>query len=197
MTRRRDEPVADHQRQADPGAGRPGPWLAEAAEAADGMAPLSEHALLHLRYDAARPGRGRRPEHGRRHSTGAGQGTDRDLVLTTAQGEMAGYAHVDANTPARDLSGELVIHPRHRGHGLGLALVRALIAAAADTSPLWAHGDLPAAAALARAAGFERFRALWQMRRPLADPLDPPVFPAGQHAAHVRPGPGRGRVAAA
>ena len=26
--------------------------LADAAEAADGVAPLSEHALLHLRYDA-------------------------------------------------------------------------------------------------------------------------------------------------
>jgi len=44
---------------------------------------------------------------------------------------------------------------------------------------LWAHGDLPAAAALARATGFDRFRALWQMRRSLREPLDHPVLPAG------------------
>ena len=30
--------------------------LAEAAAAADSVAPLSEHVLLHLRYDAAGPG---------------------------------------------------------------------------------------------------------------------------------------------
>ena len=157
--------------------------LADAAEAADGVAPLSEHALLHLRYDAAGPASA-----GPSANPSAGQGTDRDLVLTTAPGEMAGFAHVDANTPARDLSGELVIHPRHRGHGLGLALVRALTAEAdGHQVQLWAHGDLPAAG-LARAADFERFRALWQMRRPLAGPLDPPVFPAGSTLRTFRPG---------
>jgi mycothiol synthase len=153
--------------------------LAEAAEAADGVAPLSEHALLHLRYDAAGAGQ----------DADVAQATDRDLVLTTAQGEMAGYAHVDADTPARDLSGELVVHPRYRGHGLGLALVRELTAQAdGHRVQLWAHGDLPAAGRLARAAGFERFRALWQMRRPLAGPLDPPVFPPGSTLRTFRPG---------
>jgi mycothiol synthase len=157
--------------------------LAEAAEAADGVAPLSEHALLHLRYDIGAAG----ADAGQNAS--AGQGTDRDLVLTTAEGEMAGYAHVDANTPARDLSGELVIGPRYRGHGLGLALVRELTAQAGGHQvQLWAHGDLPAAGRLARAAGFERFRALWQMRRPLAGPLDPPVFPLGSTLRTFRPG---------
>ena len=34
--------------------------LAEAAAAADSVAPLSEHVLLHLRYDAARPRPGSR-----------------------------------------------------------------------------------------------------------------------------------------
>ena len=151
--------------------------LAEAAEAADGVAPLSEHALLHLRYDAAGTG----PD--------ASPGTDQDLVLTTAQGEMAGYAHVDTDTAARDLSGELVIDPRYRRRGLGLALVRELTAQAGSHQvQLWAHGDLPAAGRLARAAGFERFRALWQMRRPLAGPLDPPAFPAGSTLRTFRPG---------
>ena len=53
---------------------------------------------------------------------------------------------------------------------------------------LWAHGDLPAAAALARAAGFDRFRALWQMRRSLREPLDQPVLPAGRTLRTFVPG---------
>jgi mycothiol synthase len=44
---------------------------------------------------------------------------------------------------------------------------------------LWAHGDLPAAAGLARSSGFTRVRALWQMRRSLGDPIASPVFPPG------------------
>src|SRR4029077_14935151 len=46
------------------------------------------------------------------------------------------------------------------------------------------RGDRPAPAALARRAGFERFRALWQMRRslgePLTQPLEGPALPAGR-----------------
>jgi mycothiol synthase len=149
--------------------------LAEAAAAADSVAPLSEHVLLHLRYDAARPS--------------ADPAPGRDLVLT-ADGEIAGYAYLDsAGHPDLEVSGELVIDPRHRGQGLGLALVRELIVqAGGHRVRLWAHGDLPAAARLARAAGFERFRALWQMRRSLRDPLDPPRLPAGTALRTFRPG---------
>jgi mycothiol synthase len=150
--------------------------LAGAAEAADGVGPLSEHVLLHLRYDA---GSGPGPDP-------ASPGPDRDLILTVT-GEIAGYAHLDAS--GQELSGELVIHPDYRRQGLGLALVRELTAGA-DGRPvrLWAHGDLPAAARLARAAGFDRFRALWQMRRSLRDPLDQPRFPAGTTVRPFRPG---------
>jgi mycothiol synthase len=144
--------------------------LARAAEAADGVAPLSEHVLLHLRYDAADPGPGR------------------DLVLTVND-EIVGYALVDSNAAGMDLSGELVIDPGHRRQGLGLALVRELTAGAGGRPVrLWAHGDLPAAASLARAAGFDRVRALWQMRRSLRDPLDQPDFPAGVTLRTFRPG---------
>jgi mycothiol synthase len=150
--------------------------LAQAAAARDGVAPLSEHVLLHL------------------HDEG-GPGSGRDL-LVTRDGQIAGYAYLDppaADPPAHpqppDRSGELVVHPDYRNQGLGLELVRTLTAAAdGDPIRLWAHGDLPAAAMLARAAGFERFRALWQMRRPLGDPLDEPVFPAGTHLRTFRPG---------
>jgi mycothiol synthase len=149
--------------------------LAEAATAADSVAPLSEHVRLHLRYDAADPS--------------AEPAPGRDLILSV-NGEIAGYAYLDSpGHPDLEVSGELVIHPRYRGHGLGLALLRELIAQAGGHEiRLWAHGDLPAAGRLARAAGFERFRALWQMRRSLRDPLDEPRLPPGITLRTFRPG---------
>ncbi len=148
--------------------------LVQAARLADGVAPLSEHVMLHLRYDSAgRPGLGR------------------DLVLTAGR-EIAGYAYLDPPPGQRDegeVTGELVIHPASRRQGLGRALTGEL-AAAAGTYVLrvWAHGDLPAAAALARTAGFERFRALWQMHRSLREPLERPVLPPGRTLRTFMPG---------
>ena len=73
-----------------------------------------------------------------------------------------------------------MIHPDYRGRGLGLALARALLAGAAP-HPLrvWAHGDLPAARALAARAGFSRIRSLWTMHRPLAGLPPVPPLPPG------------------
>ena len=151
--------------------------VVRAARLTDGVEPLSEHVLLHLRYDSSV-----------RSSPDPQSG--HDFVLT-AGGETAGYAYLDRlpPDPESDVSGELVIHPGRRRRGLGRALVGEL-AAAAGGHPLrlWAHGDLPAAAGLARAAGFERFRALWQMRRPLRDPLDQPALPAGRTLRTFVPG---------
>jgi len=142
--------------------------LVDAARLADGVAPLSEHGMLHLRYD----------------STG-------DFAVT-ADGEIAGYAYLDppsAQGGEGEVTGELVIHPERRRQGLGRALAGELAAAArGHVLRLWAHGDLPAAAALARAAGFDRFRALWQMRRSLREPLDQPVLPAGRTLRTFVPG---------
>ncbi len=153
--------------------------LAEAATAADSVAPLSEHVRLHLRYDAP----GDDPA-----TSDDDPAPGRDLVLTV-DGAVAGYAYLDAPGHVDlEVSGELVIGPRYRGHGLGLALLRELIAQAeGHRVQLWAHGDLPAAGLLARAAGFERFRALWQMRRSLRDPLDAPRLP-GTTLRTFRPG---------
>jgi mycothiol synthase len=148
--------------------------LVRAARLTDGVEPLSEHVMLHLRYDSTAPD----PKAGR------------DFILT-AGGEVAGYAYLDAPAPdpESDVSAELVIHPDRRRQGLGRALVGELAAAAGrHTLRLWAHGDLPAAAGLARVTGFERFRALWQMRRPLTGPLDRPVFPAGRTLRTFVPG---------
>jgi mycothiol synthase len=143
--------------------------LVGAARLADGVAPLSEHGLLHLRYDRS--------------------GAGRDFILT-AGGGIAGYAYLDGPAgPGSDVAGELVIHPDRRRQGLGRALAGELITAAGGHAlRLWAHGDLPAAAGLARAMGFERFRALWQMRRPLRGPLDAPVLPAGRTLRTFVPG---------
>jgi mycothiol synthase len=108
----------------------------------------------------------------------------RDLLLQ-ADDTVAAYAHLDA-----DMSGELVVHPAHRHHGYGTALVSALtVGSAGHLIRVWAHGDLPAAAALAAATGFTRFRALWQMRMSLAGPpIASPVLPAGVTLRTFRPG---------
>ncbi len=94
--------------------------------------------------------------------------------------DVAGYSYLGAPDQAGHRGGELVVHPAHRRRGLGLALAKAAVAAA---SPLpvriWAHGDLPAAARLADAAGFTRVRALYQMRRSLREPVPEPRLPAG------------------
>jgi mycothiol synthase len=121
--------------------------LVSVATDEDGVGPLSEHVMLHLRY--------------------GGDARARNLLLFS-RGQLAGYAHLDPTDPVEGPSAELVIHPAYRRQGLGLALVRALVAEAGDRPlRLWAHGDLPGAARLAAKAGFERVRALWQMRRSL------------------------------
>lgn len=165
--------------------------LAEAARQADGVGPLSEHALLHVEHASADP--------------------SRDLLLLAGD-EVAGYAHLDApeeasageantreaNTGQADTgqadgsasSGELVVHPAHRRRGHGTALIDTLTTGAAGHAiRLWAHGDLAAAAALARSAGFTRIRALWQMRMSLAGPaIASPALPAGITLRAFRPG---------
>lgn len=135
----------------------------------DGVGPLSEHVMLHLRYGGDRRARN---------------------ILLLRDGEVVGYAHLDPTDPVEGPSGELVVHPEHRRRHLGLALLGALVAEAGSSQlRLWAHGDLPAASGLAAAAGFERVRALWQMRRslqarlgrpPLADGITMRTFHVGQ-----------------
>jgi mycothiol synthase len=153
--------------------------LAGTASATDGVPPLSEPVLLHLRYDSSVP-----------QPADADADPDprlgRDFVATV-DGEIAAYAHLDAPEP--EVSGELVVHPARRRPGLGQALVGELAAGAnGHLLQLWAHGDLPAAARLAATAGFERFRTLWQMRRSLRDPMARPEFPAGRGLRTFAPG---------
>lgn len=141
--------------------------LAATAAAADGVAPLSEEVQLHLRY--------------------GGDPAARNLLLHSG-GRLAGYAHL--GLPAAGIrGGELVVHPASRGRGRGAALARALLASRDGAEVrVWAHGDLPAAQRLAAATGFGRARALWQMRRPLREPLPAPASPAGIEVRTFRPG---------
>jgi mycothiol synthase len=53
---------------------------------------------------------------------------------------------------------------------------------------IWAHGNLPAAAALAGAAGFTPVRSLFLMRRSLSEPLPEPRLPDGVTLRSFRPG---------
>ena len=110
---------------------------------------------------------------------------------------MAGYAlrgrgHPGARPERRAGRPPAVPRPRP-GPGPG---ARADRPADGHRVRLWAHGDLPAAAAAgpgrrasSGSAPCGRCAGRWH------GPLDPPVFPPGSTLRTFRPGPGRGRVA--
>lgn len=82
----------------------------------------------------------------------------------------------------------LVVHPDARGVGHGGELLEALLDAGARPLSVWAHGDLPAARALARAYGMRRSRELWQLRRPLDETLPAVAWPAEVTVRTYAPG---------
>ena len=142
--------------------------LVEAATEADGVRPLSEHVMLHLRYGGDRPVRN---------------------VLVYVDSDLAAYGHLDVTDEVEGASAEVVVHPAHRGEGLGHLLVQTTL----DETPdgrlrLWAHGGHPGAAALASAMGFTLSRSLWQMRRSLHAPLPVVAVPDGVTVRTFRPG---------
>lgn len=127
--------------------------LAEATRH-DGIPPVAEHVLLHLRH--------------------GGDKDDRHIIITDRDGDrevLAGYAHLDLTDQVEGPSAELVIHPRFRGRGLGQALLDHITKTAGPRLRLWSHGDLPSAQHLAESRGFTRVRTVVQMRRTLTTPL--------------------------
>jgi mycothiol synthase len=146
--------------------------LIDAATAADGVRPLNEHVMLHLRH--------------------GGDEDTRNLLARDADGGLAGYAHLDVTDQVAGASVELVVHPMHRGHGHGRALVEAAaqIAEQAETRGirLWSHGSHPSARALASRMGFTRNRSLWQMRRSLYAPIPDAELADDVHVRTFRPG---------
>ncbi|MFC7407126.1 mycothiol synthase [Georgenia alba] len=115
--------------------------LAAAVAEHDGVAALSEASLLALR-------RGEDVRH-----------------LLVGGLEPAGYAQVD---PVAGTA-ELTVRPESRRRGNGAALLHAVRRLAPGVA-VWAHGDLPAARALAAASGMERVRELLQMALDLPAP---------------------------
>lgn len=122
----------------------------------DGIPPIAEHIVLHLRH--------------------GGDKEDRHLVVEEGE-DIIGYAHIDLTDKVAGSSAELVVHPGHRGKGYGHALLDEIYAI---TSPrIWAHGDLPGAQKLAKEYGLVRQRSVMQLRRSLNQHLPTQVQDLG------------------
>ncbi|MEV0295815.1 mycothiol synthase [Nocardia sp. NPDC050710] len=119
--------------------------LLERATAADGVAPVSEQAVLSL----TEPGSARH-------------------LLAEHDGVITGYANLVAAHGDHPAMAEIAVDPPARGHGIGMWLVSAAVSAGGPGARVWAHGNRPAAKAVAARLGLRTARELWQMRRPLA-----------------------------
>lgn len=149
--------------------------LVDEATRHDGVTPLSEHVLLHLRH-----------------------GGDADVLHVLARGDdpagrLVGYAHLDVTDLVEGPSAEVVVAPSMRRHGLGRGLVEELIRLSDRDAPgrglrLWAHGESDAARGLAAGLGFDRARVLWQMRRSLMTALPEAPLPHGVELRTFLPG---------
>ena len=124
--------------------------LIASATDVDGIPPVAEHVLLHLRHG----------------------GDKEDFhLLAEESGEILGYAHLDLTDQVEGPSAEIVVAPKHRGKGIGDQLVAKVREFAGEKLRLWSHGDLPGAKNLAEKNGLKHSRTVIQMRRSLADPI--------------------------
>ncbi|MGX9293187.1 mycothiol synthase [Tsukamurella paurometabola] len=129
--------------------------LAAAAAEADGIGPLSEQFRLGVTGDGPH------------------------VIAPGADGAPAGYAGIVVPPAGGPGAAEAVVAPSSRRRGLGRALVSAALDLAGDGGTVWAHGDLPAARALAADLGLTAVRTLLNLRRPLAGPDPAPPAPEG------------------
>ena len=106
-----------------------------------------------------------------------------DHLLATDEGKVLGYAQV-----AADGSAEAFVDPAARAKGVGTALLDTVLARHPGARP-WAHGDLPAARALATGLGLDVARELLVLARSVApgDEEDP-ALPAGVTQRRFEPG---------
>ena len=111
--------------------------LIKASHDFDGTPAIAEHVLLHLRH--------------------GGDRSDSHLVIEENK-EVIVYAHLDTTDLVAGPSVEAVVHPQHRGKGLGSLILKEAIKICGDRTRIWSHGDLPAAKAIAASLKLER---LW------------------------------------
>lgn len=137
--------------------------LAAAATREDAVAPLNEHTLLRLR---------------REHPA------DQHLLARAENQDLTGYAFLEQT------EAELVVHPGHRRHGAGTALVTRLRELTGGPVTIWAHGGSDVAAGFARSTGFDLVRELFRMRRDAstAPALPEPHLPDGVVVRAFEPG---------
>ncbi|MET1052571.1 MAG: mycothiol synthase [Mycetocola sp.] len=137
--------------------------LIRRAVAGDGASPFNDQALVDL-------------------ETGA-----RSLIVAVAPAESPSAAEIVVGAAVLG-QGELefVVDPEWRGAGFGASMLREILGNVPPTLLAWAHGDHPAARALAGRYGFERIRALLQLRMPLEPAATAAI--AADGIAAFRPG---------
>ena len=111
--------------------------LIKAAQDFDGTPAIAEHVLLHLRH--------------------GGDKSDSHIVFESGN-QVIAYAHLDTTDLVAGPSIEAVVHPQHRGKGLGALILKEAIKICGNKTRIWSHGDLPAAKAIAASLKLER---LW------------------------------------
>ena len=122
--------------------------LIKAAHDFDGTPPIAEHVLLHLRH--------------------GGDKSDSHIVFEEAN-QVIAYAHLDATDLVAGPSVEAVVHPNHRGKGLGSLILKEAIEVCGDKTRIWSHGDSPAAKAIAASLKLERLWSNLLMSKSLGD----------------------------
>jgi mycothiol synthase len=122
--------------------------LIKAAHDFDGTPAIAEHVLLHLRH--------------------GGDKSDSHLVIEENK-EVIAYAHLDTTDLVAGPSVEAVVHPQHRGKGLGALILKEAIKICGDKTRIWSHGDLPAAKAIAASLKLERLWSNLLMSKPIGE----------------------------
>jgi len=121
--------------------------LIKAATDLDGVPPIAEHVLLHLRH--------------------GGDKADSHLVIEKDE-QVIAYAHLDKTDLVAGPSVEAVVHPKYRGQGFGTQLLNEAITICGDKTRIWSHGDLPQAQSIATSLKLERLWANMQMSKKLS-----------------------------
>jgi mycothiol synthase len=122
--------------------------LIKAATDFDGVPPIAEHVLLHLRH--------------------GGDKADSHLVIEK-NGHVIAYAHLDKTDLVAGPSVEAVVHPKYRNRGLGTTLLKEAITKCGSKTRIWSHGDLPQAKKIATSLKLERIWANLQMSKQLLE----------------------------